>query len=223
MSSESSPGGIKLSRIEALSDGVFAIAMTLLILEVKVPVHDLVNSENDLATSLLKLGPKLFSYFLSFIVLGIFWVAQNAQFAFIKHSDRELLWINIVFLMFISFLPFSTAVLGDFLHYQVSVLVYWMNLFFIGFSLLWNWLYAKRQGYIPILKENPNLDKIVKKRVLVAQLFYFMGLLASFINTYLSMAFFMGIQLVYILPSFWDKALRNLYKTEKNNSGNSLQ
>ena len=205
---------LKLTRIDALTDGVFAIAMTLLILEIRIPVTELIHSEKDLWFQLAGLKHYLLSYFLSFLVLGIFWVAHNAQYSFIKGGDRELLWINIIYLMFISFLPFSAALLSNFTQFQAAIAVYWVNLFAIGMTLLLNWLYAKRNDYIPILKENPGIHKIVIKRILIAQTFYATALIVSFINPIISLWIFLGIQLFYTIPTSFDKRLRSLWKTK---------
>ena len=176
---------LRLNRMESLCDGVFAIAMTLLILEIQVPIKELIHSESDLLHAILNLAPKFFSYLLSFLILGIFWVGHNGQYAFIKNIDRELLWINVLFLLFVSIIPFSTALLGEFILYKWAVWFYWLNLLLIGFSLLFNWVYAKRKGFIPALDEKPEIHRTVKRRILFAQVFYAAGAIAAFINTHL--------------------------------------
>lgn len=203
-----------MARLESLCDGVFAIAMTLLVLELHIPVKQLINAEHDLLVQFQILGPKFLSYFLSFLILGIFWVGHNSQFAFIRQIDRELLWINILFLLFISLIPFSTALLGEFIHFKFALWIYWVNLLFIGGTLLLNWLYAEKHNFIPILIEKPNISRVVKRRILLAQLFYAMGALAAFINTYLSLFFILGIQLAYILPSIFDRQTHKLFQKE---------
>jgi len=147
----SSANGLRMARLETLCDGVFAIAMTLLVLELHVPLKQWIHSETDLFVQIHKLGPKFLSYFLSFLILGIFWVGHNGQYAFIKQIDRELLWINILFLLFISLVPFTTALLGEFIGFKLAVWIYWLNLLLIGFTLLLNWVYAKNHHFIPIL------------------------------------------------------------------------
>ena len=103
--------GLETDRLETLADGVFAIAMTILVFEITVP--DLATGELDqLGSKLLALWPKLLAYVISFIVLGIFWIGHHNQFAFIRRANRTFLWLNIVFLMLIAFIPFSAALLG---------------------------------------------------------------------------------------------------------------
>src|SRR3954451_19878347 len=93
--------GQRLNRVEALSDGVFAIAMTLLVLELRIPVNEAIRSEADVWGIFIHLKAELLTYFLSFMTLGIFWVGQSVQFQYIVRSDRNLFWINILFLMIV--------------------------------------------------------------------------------------------------------------------------
>jgi uncharacterized membrane protein len=109
--------GLSKSRIETLTDGIFAVAMTLLVLNISVPQISS-HSADIVGTELLKrlfdLWPKILSYAISFLILAIYWSGHHRQFHYIKHSDRVLVWINIMFLMFISILPFSTSLLGEY-------------------------------------------------------------------------------------------------------------
>ena len=105
--------GQNIQRIEFLSDGVFAIAITLLVLDIRVPIRDNISSEKDLIIAFFKLTPKLLTYFLSFMTLGIFWTAHSTQFHFIEKSDRNFNWLNLSFLLFVTTTPFTTAFLSD--------------------------------------------------------------------------------------------------------------
>ena len=99
-----------IGRILALSDGVFAIALTLLILDIAVPAT---TTNNDLAKVLLDLWPRYLAFALSFLVISRFWVIHRQAFRLIVRGDPALVWLNLLLLLFISFLPFPTAVLGE--------------------------------------------------------------------------------------------------------------
>jgi uncharacterized membrane protein len=99
-----------IGRILALSDGVFAIAVTLLILDIAVPAT---TSDNDLSRALLDLWPRYLAYVLSFLVISRFWVIHRQAFRLIARDDATLVWLNLLLLLFIAFLPFPTAVLGE--------------------------------------------------------------------------------------------------------------
>jgi uncharacterized membrane protein len=94
------------NRIEALSDGIFAIVMTLLILEFHVPNLPLNAPNVEVAPALLALWPKFVSYTVTFVSLGYFWVGHHIMYHAIRRADRTLLWLNIFFFMFVSLLPF---------------------------------------------------------------------------------------------------------------------
>lgn len=85
--------GQSLERLAALSDGIFAVAMTLLVLDLRVPLSETIQSEQDLIHTLVVLSPRLLTYFMSFLTLGIFWVGQQTQLSFFVRSDRNLSWI----------------------------------------------------------------------------------------------------------------------------------
>ena len=99
-----------IGRILALSDGVFAIALTLLILDIAVPAT---TSDDDLAKVLLDLWPRYLAFALSFLVISRFWVIHRQAFRLIVRGDPALVWLNLLLLLLISFLPFPTAVLGE--------------------------------------------------------------------------------------------------------------
>jgi uncharacterized membrane protein len=134
--------GLTKARVEALTDGIFAVAMTLLILDVKVPV---VSHPSELVREVLALWPKCLSYVISFVMLGIYWVGHHNQFHLIRRTDRALLWINILFMMTISFVPFSTGLLSTYPREPIAVAVYGTNLVVIGLILYGHWSYATRR------------------------------------------------------------------------------
>ena len=101
----------QLHRIETLTDGVFAIVMTLLILELQVPAST--SDPGSLANDLKVLLPSFLEYFVAFLLLGSFWVANHKQYQFISRSDNLFLWINIIGLVFIAIIPFSISLLGE--------------------------------------------------------------------------------------------------------------
>ena len=130
-------------RLETLADGVFAIVMTLLILELSVPV---VAEATDTAIgkALAAMWPEFLIYGLSFLVLGVFWLMHKMIFDALEASDPPLIWLNVVFLMIIALLPFSTALVGEYRAVTVVAIVYGSNLT-LGFGGCWAMLaYATR-------------------------------------------------------------------------------
>jgi uncharacterized membrane protein len=112
------------SRIEAFSDGVFAIVITLLVLEIHVPSVQGKDISAALAHNLLALTPKFLTYILSFVLVCIWWVAHHHLFHVLRRSDRGLLWLNSLFLLWLAFIPFPTALMGDFPGERIAVMGY---------------------------------------------------------------------------------------------------
>lgn len=134
------------SRIEALSDGVFAIAMTLLVLKLEVPEHH--HSNAEMLQQLLDLRPQFMAYVVTFLIAGGFWFLHHLTFHFIRHVTAFLVWVNLLFLMFISLLPFSAGLMGHLFMHPVSQLFYFGNMLAIALLLNLHWQYARRMDLI---------------------------------------------------------------------------
>src|SRR5215510_8098734 len=132
--------------LTALGDGLFAVAMTLLVLDLRVPVSaaGVAYSEHGLAAALLKLGPNFAAYLLSFTMLGTFWLAQHTLLGIFGRCDRTLTWINLGFLFVVSLLPFSAALLAHYVHLRLAVGVYWLNILLLGTGLEWAARYGRK-------------------------------------------------------------------------------
>jgi uncharacterized membrane protein len=163
--------GQSVERLAALSDGIFAVAMTLLVLDLKVPAMEAVHSDHDLWGALVTLSPRLGVYMLSFLTLGIFWVGQGTQLNHLERSDRSLSWIHIVFLFAVSLPPFSTTLLAEFIAYRLALLVYWLNILLLGAMLYVSWECASAKG---LVKDDipPEAPAAIKRRIVIAQALY---------------------------------------------------
>jgi uncharacterized membrane protein len=111
-------------RIVNLSDGIFAIAITLLVLDIRVPDIPEGMVASELPAALLSLWPKYLSYFLSFVAIAVFWSVHHSIFRPIRSYDRVLLYLNFLFLMLVAFLPFPTSLLGEYGDHQLPVAIY---------------------------------------------------------------------------------------------------
>jgi uncharacterized membrane protein len=127
-------------RIEALADGIFAFAMTLLVLTLTLP--DATQTKLSLSQLLVEQWPKFFNYALSFALLAIFWIVHHQQFHSIRRTDRMHIWINIGILMFVALVPFTTDVAGDYSKQTIAELLFSGNLLILGLLFLLNWVYA---------------------------------------------------------------------------------
>jgi uncharacterized membrane protein len=140
--------GLSTTRIAAFSDSVFAFAATLLVLNIKIPEVLPTELTTELPRQVLQLWPQLLSYMMSFVIVGIYWVAHHVMFHHIKRSDRVLLWLNIAFLMCIAFIPFPTGLISQYGAVQTAVVVYAGTLTITGMLLEMLWWYATRGHYL---------------------------------------------------------------------------
>jgi uncharacterized membrane protein len=190
--------GQSVERPAALSDGIFAFAMTLLVLALKIPAMEAVHSERALWNGLVALAPRIVMYMMSFLTLGIFWVGQQTQLNHLQHSNLRLSWIHMAFLFFVTILPFSTALLAEYTEYRIALVVYWLNILFLGAMLYVSWGCATKTGAV---KDDIPADvpAAVCRRITIAQSFYAFGALLCVISTHWSIAFIVMVQLYYAM------------------------
>ena len=194
--------GQSVERLAALSDGIFAVAMTLLVLDLRVPASEAIHSERELWRALVMLSPRLVVFLMSVMTLGIFWVGQQTQLNYFERSDRNLAWIHIAFLCAVSLTPFSTALLAEYIHYRIALLAYWFNILLLGATLYWSWGYATRARLL--VEDLPEeVHPAVVRRIMIAQSLYAGGAVLCAINTYCSIAAIVLVQVNYaIAPRF---------------------
>ncbi len=194
--------GQSVERLAALSDGIFAVSMTLLVLDLRVPAREAIHNEHDLLAALAALSPRLVIFVMSVMTNGIFWVGQQTQLNHFARADRNLAWIHIAFLCCISLTPFTTSLLAEYIHYRTALLVYWFNIVLLGATLYWSWSYATR--YKLITEDAPeDIHPAVVQRIAIAQSLYAAGAALCIFNTYYSIAAIVLIQINYaIAPQF---------------------
>lgn len=190
--------GSNRARLEAISDGIFAVGMTLLVLGLAVPLVKDVTSEGDLLRQLGLLLPSVVTYFMSFLTLGIFWVAQQTQLSKTEHVNRIYTWINLAFLLMVTLVPFSTALLARFHWSRVALVVYWLNIVVMGFLLLAAFEYGLRARMFPE-EHRQSTARLFRRRVLGAQSLYLVATLLCIVDTHLSIALIVAIQLNFVL------------------------
>jgi uncharacterized membrane protein len=189
--------GQNLERLAALSDGIFAVAMTLLVLDIHAPAAHSIHSESELWLALYQLAPRFLVYLLSFMTLGIFWTGQQTQFNYLSQSDRHLSWIHLAFLALVTLMPFSTGLLAEFIVYRPALLLYWANILLLGVVLYVSWRYARHAGLVE--NASVELSCAIERRILIAQSLYGCGALLCVVNTYWSIGFIILVQLNYAI------------------------
>jgi uncharacterized membrane protein len=154
-------GGVELERLALFSDAVFAIAITLLVLELKVPEREAVVAAGGLGAALLREIPRFFAFFISFMVIGSYWMLHHRVFRYLRRCDEGLVALNLVVLLFVAFLPFPVALFGSFRRDPVAIGWYAAAIALTGLSLNLLWWYAATRRRLVA----PDLDRRVVRYV----------------------------------------------------------
>jgi uncharacterized membrane protein len=191
-------GNLHLTRIEAFSDGVFAIVVTLLVLDLKVPDLHRHNSAAELWHALSEQMPRFLSWLISFVIVCKFWLNHHYVMGLARYANYGMVWLNSLFLMFQSFIPFPTAMMGEYPRNPLAVSCF-------GIVMALNTLlFMALQGYIlrnlakPDLVKNQDPKILVKS--LVGPLFYLLGAGTAWLNPRLAVVFYMITPLFFITP-----------------------
>ncbi len=193
------PVDMGLERLLFFSDAVFAIAITLLILDIKVP--DAVRGHAALMGAIFDLWPKFLSYLLSFLVIGVYWAIHHRLFRYIRGHDGRLVWLNILFLLSIAFLPFPTSLLSSYPGEQVSVVFYSGALTVTGLLLNAIWQHASRSRHLIDPDLDPDLIRNLHFRFLAAPLIFLVAALAALFNAALGESLWVLVIVVEVLLS----------------------
>jgi uncharacterized membrane protein len=172
MSHEKDHFSISFERIVFFSDAVFAIVITLLVLEIKVPdCHALAGcvgegiktvSEEPLREALLGLLPKVFGFIFSFLVVGMLWIEHHRIFQYIRAYDSKLIWRNLFFLLFVAFVPFPTALFSEYVRSKTAFILYALSFAFASAMKYWLWRHAAKNKAELLI---PGMDEEVIKRI----------------------------------------------------------
>jgi uncharacterized membrane protein len=185
-------------RLNAISDGIFAIVITLMAFELKVPEILPERAAAELPLALNKMSAEIFTLFLGFFLLGIYWVGHNNVFLHVIKHDRLMLWLNIIFLLSMTLMPFSTKLFVFYNEVQITVILYALNLFAGGVLLDLIWWYATYNRHLMCDTVQPALIRSFHYRILTGPAIYLLAIGASFISI-LGAKILFGVAIVYYL------------------------
>lgn len=189
---------IPKERLQTLVDGIFAIAMTLLVLEIHVPSLLVATDSAALLANIVELLPKIGAFVVSFVILGMFWVAHHTEFHYIKKLDHRLIWLNIFYLLFVCLVPFSAALLGSYIYNQTAITVYGVNLILLVLIHFFMWEHVKRQPKLLIEYLDQRINKLVSSISFFAVLAYVLAIALSFWQPEAALIVFAIVSLPYI-------------------------
>ncbi|EQA36460.1 PF06736 family protein [Leptospira inadai serovar Lyme str. 10] len=184
------------TRMEAFSDAVYAIALTILVLELKIPTVE----PDRLFQATLGQLPKLFAFILSFLIVGQYWVAHHSMLNLIKRVDHASLWLNLLLLLFVCFIPYPAGILGEYPYSQFAIILYSVSLSFVNIAGAAFWIYTTRQ------EENTiGVNREYRKYVIYIHLFplipYTMAILFTFYSMTVSYILIVFVLILFIIPN----------------------
>lgn len=196
---------ISKNRLETLVDGIFAFAMTLLVLGINPPRPEDSQATEVLPSMIESLIPEIFLFILAFLVLALFWLGHHRQFHFVCRIDPTLLWINILILIAIVFVPFSTDVAGDYPTVTDAALIFHANIFMVGLLFSVQWRHICGHGHLCEPVPDEAIMQGWSHRTLLVPSIAFIGGILCFFNPPLSLLVYfilpIGTYLVRRLPS----------------------
>jgi uncharacterized membrane protein len=197
------------SRVETFSDGVFAIIVTLLVLEIQVPKISNPNSVKELVNALIALLPKFLSWITSFFMVCVIWVNHHRIFEMLSQITPKVFWLNAYLLLWCSFIPFPTAMVGNYIQNPVALSFFGIVLAFVGSGfIMLRYAILKHKLSIDPLNEVV-FKKATTKAVLFGISSYLIGAVVSWISTYISLLIFLLIPLYFIFFSTSNKNFSN--------------
>jgi uncharacterized membrane protein len=186
--------GTSSGRVEAFSDAVIAIAITLLVLEIRVPV---LKDGESLSRALLDLWPKYATFAVSFLTIGVMWINHHTLFERIQRVDRRLLFVNLFLLMAISFVPFPTAVLGDYVQNaqagHAAAALYGINMLLVGVGFLGLWMHLAAHPELRVAGFTDDDVRQALRRTVIGPLTYVVAIVVSFISAPAALAMYAAI------------------------------
>lgn len=188
------------TRVEAFSDGVLAIVITLLVLEIKVPYLEYVQDIDSSVSALLGLAPKFLGYFLSFVFIAVFWVNHHRFFRLVKRVDNGLLWLNVFLLLALSFTPFPTAWIGEYPSNAIGLVLFSIVLMVAGITFYLMWRYANCAGLFQD-SSDPQIIKQAEKLGLLGPIIYLVAGIFAFVLPPVTWLLFFVVPFIYAFPS----------------------
>lgn len=188
------------SRLEGLSDGIFAFSMTLLVIGINLPDKAaIVQSPAYAARTLFAIYPDFFHYVLAFLILGAFWLSHHVALHPVKSLDRAFVWLNLATLLFVALLPFSTSFAGDFPNVPLGAIVFEANLLVIGMGMVAQWRYATAGSRLVEQDLDPHFTRHVGHMTLIVPALSAAGILIALTGNLYSQSVYMLTPLVAYL------------------------
>lgn len=194
------------TRLEALGDGIFGVAMTILVINLALPSVN-GNSWSSFLAALKENAGSFLCYFISFIILGIMWFGHRMMFEYIGRTNRYFIFLGVLFYMVICFVPFTTQFLAKFTTQWYAILMYGTNLSLCNLTLYFQWSYGIKQARLLERDLPQEVKKEARMLFLLSPVVYTIAIIISFYQPWISIAIFVITPVLYLLPNKIDKYL----------------
>lgn len=200
----SNPGSLSLERLKGLSDGVIAIVLTLLVLSIEVPKgHDF--SKDGLLSYVAKFEYQLTVYAVSFVLIGGYWIQHNVMFHYFRNSTRGLMWVNLLFLFFLTLLPFTTQLIGTYQYQPLVIVIYGIVNAICSCTLAFMWWGANHLVPVVWPKIDSKVVRSMTSRTLIGLVLSVLAIGVAFYNVRLSHLVFVSIPLLQLRHRYVDR------------------
>jgi uncharacterized membrane protein len=206
------PRVIGKSRLEALSDGVFAVVMTILVLQLGGSAISNAETETQLDAALLAQWPTFVSYAISFLVVGLYWVSHHTYFTFIRELNEAQLWLNLLFLFCLSFIPFAAELIGDHPYFRAGAMLYGVSLTACTGALYLNWRYAWNRGNVLVKDADLLVMERFQKRALRAGMAYLLATGVTWFSPIFGFYLYITIAIVFAFRQIRTKAMERMLR-----------
>ena len=188
-------------------DGIFAVALTLLVLDIRLPEGIVVTTDADLLGQLITLERHFVIYVVSFIVIGMYWINHHIQFHFVARVNRRLIWLNLGYLLLVSFLPFATDLIGDHERLILPCEIYGGTLIMLSSVAYLHMDYLARHPELAARDFTPDVALLVKRRIALFALVPIISMAAAFFSTRISVYAYVLLGMMHFMPGPVDNRL----------------
>ena len=199
--------GLEKNRLEALIDGIFAVALTLLVLDIKLPDNVEIVTNDELVARLVGLERHFVIYAISFVVIGMYWINHHIQFHFVMRTNRNLMWINLLYALLISFLPFSTDLIGDHKELVLPCVIYGITLLSLSATSYLNLQYISRHPELASPELTQEVIGILDRRIAFFALVSLLSIAVAFYSTRLALYVYFLFVVAHFIPGSIDAHL----------------
>lgn len=212
----SKAAGLPPNRLETLADGIFAIAMTILVLDLRIPGTA---GGTDLATQLSDLVPRFGTFVISFIVLGIYWFAHHQIFYFVVRVNRTIVWLNILYFLGAALVPFVASILGAHWQDPIALTLYGGALGLLAALGLVIWWYITGDRGLIDERLDPELVRKVRRWIAIGPVISMGAIALAFVSPLASLLIYVALPALFILLNPVDSYLQRLRQNEQDRTG----